>query len=166
MRFGITEKLTTDCVSLCNKPVVNCWQSLQRSSNPQKGRGGEGIAGMKGEEEGNRNPLAGFYLPDGRPLTSLVDIVTGGQKLYSSSGCDHCTAQRRKDRAWLRLKPWLQWFDYDTTIPRRILLRRKWSKLRFECDKKNWHANFLLASNRGEWKQARAIRRSRIVVVS
>ena len=24
--------------------------------------------------------------------------------------------------------------DYDTTIPRRIRLRRKWSKLRFDCD--------------------------------
>jgi len=31
---------------------------------------------------------------------------------------------------------------------------------------KNWHVNFLLASNRVEWKQARVIRRSRIVVVS
>jgi len=31
---------------------------------------------------------------------------------------------------------------------------------------KNWHLNFLLASNRVEWKQARAIRRSRIIVVS
>jgi len=25
-------------------------------------------------------------------------------------------------------------YDYDTTIPRRIRLRRKWSKLRFDCD--------------------------------
>ena len=31
---------------------------------------------------------------------------------------------------------------------------------------KNWHVHFLLASNRVEWRQARAIRRSRIVVVS
>ena len=31
---------------------------------------------------------------------------------------------------------------------------------------KNWHAHFLLASNRVEWKQARAIRRSRILVES
>ena len=42
-------------------------------------------------------------------------------------------------------------FDYDTTTTR---LRRKID------------VNFLLASNRVEWKQARAIRRSRIVVVS
>ena len=38
--------------------------------------------------------------------------------------------------------------DYDTTTT------------------KNWHVIFSLASNRVEWKQARAIRRSRIVVVS
>ena len=57
-------------------------------------------------------------------------------------------------------------YNYDTTIPRRTRLRRKWSKLRFDCDTtttKNWHVHFLLASN---WKHARAIRRSRIVVVS
>jgi len=38
--------------------------------------------------------------------------------------------------------------------------------VRFDCDTtttKNWHVHFLLASN---WKQARATRRSRIVVVS
>ena len=67
-------------------------------------------------------------------------------------------------------------YDYETTISRRIRLRRKWSKLRFAFDStairqrhdstKNWHVHFLLASNRVEWKQARAIRRSRIVVVS
>jgi len=39
-------------------------------------------------------------------------------------------------------------FDYDTTTT------------------KNRHVYFLLASNRVEWNQARAIRRSRIVVVS
>jgi len=72
-----------------------------------------------------------------------------------------------------RVKPMSQLrFDYDTTIryddvPRRIRLRRKWSELRFafdstairlrhDCDEKNWHVNFLLASNRVEWKQARA----------
>ena len=50
------------------------------------------------------------------------------------------------------LKPWLQLrFDYYTTTTR---LRRKID------------VHFLLASNRVEWKQARAIRRSRIVVVS
>jgi len=37
-------------------------------------------------------------------------------------------------------------YDYDTTTT------------------KNWHVNFLLASSRVEWKQARAIRRSRIAV--
>ena len=42
-------------------------------------------------------------------------------------------------------------FDYDTT---RTRLRRK-----LTC-------SFLLASNRVEWKQARVIRRSRIVVES
>jgi len=67
-------------------------------------------------------------------------------------------------------------FDYDTMTPRRIRLRRKWSKLRFAFDStgmrlrhdydENWHVHFLLASNGVEWKQARAIRRSRIVVVS
>ena len=44
--------------------------------------------------------------------------------------------------------------------------------VRFDCDTtttrvttttKNWHVHFLLASNRVEWKQALAIRRSRIV---
>jgi len=65
-------------------------------------------------------------------------------------------------------------YDYDTTVPRRFRLRRKWSKLRFAFDStairlydttttKNWHVHFLVASN---WKQARAIRRSRIVVES
>jgi len=42
-------------------------------------------------------------------------------------------------------------------------------RLRYDFDTittENWHVNFLLASNRVEWKQARAIRRSRIVVVS
>jgi len=39
-------------------------------------------------------------------------------------------------------------YDYDTTTA------------------KNWHVHFLLASNRVEWKQARAIRRSRIAVES
>ena len=42
----------------------------------------------------------------------------------------------------IHIKPWLQLrFDYNktiryvyTTIPRRIRLRRKWSKLRFDCD--------------------------------
>ena len=42
-------------------------------------------------------------------------------------------------------------FDYDTTT----------TQLRRKID-----VQFLLASNRVEWKQARAIRRSRIVVVS
>jgi len=64
---------------------------------------------------------------------------------------------------------------YDD-IPRRIRLRRKWSKLRFAFDStairlrhdydENLTCSFLLSSNRVEWKQARAIRRSRIVVVS
>ena len=40
------------------------------------------------------------------------------------------------------------WVDYDTTTT------------------KNWHVHFMLASNRVEWKPERAIRRSRIVVVS
>jgi len=65
---------------------------------------------------------------------------------------------------------------YDTTIPQRIRLRWKWSKLRllmrsirlrYDYDTittKNWHVHFLLASNCVDWKQARAIRRSRIVV--
>jgi len=52
-----------------------------------------------------------------------------------------------------QLKPISQLrFDYDTTTTR---LRQKIDML-----------IFLLASNRVEWKQARAIRRSRIVVVS
>jgi len=41
------------------------------------------------------------------------------------------------------------WYDYDTTMPRRIRLRRKWSKLRFDCDttttrlrRKHWRVNF------------------------
>ena len=62
-------------------------------------------------------------------------------------------------------------YDYDTTIPRRIRLRRKWSKLLFAFDstttrlRRKLTCSFLLVSNRVEWKQARAIRRSRIVVV-
>jgi len=42
-------------------------------------------------------------------------------------------------------------------------------RLRYDYDKtttKNWHVRFSLASNRVEWKQVRAMRRSRIVVVS
>jgi len=61
----------------------------------------------------------------------------------------------------------LQWmrFDYDTTIPRRIRQRRKWSKirnyylrsirLRYDYDEKLTCSFFA----RVEWKQARAIRR-------
>jgi len=46
------------------------------------------------------------------------------------------------------------------------------SQLRFDCDttttrlRRKIDVHFLLASNRVEWKQARAIRRSRIAVVS
>ena len=78
-----------------------------------------------------------------------------------------------KVRTWKHtLKPWLQLrFDYDTTIPRRIRLRRKWSKLRsafystairlrHDYDEKLTCSFFA----RVEWKQARAT--SRIVVVS
>ena len=60
-------------------------------------------------------------------------------------------------------------YDYGTTIPRRIRLRRKWSKLRFVFDstaiglRHNYDekltCSFLLASNRVEWKQAGARRR-------
>ena len=42
-------------------------------------------------------------------------------------------------------------------------------RLRYDYDTttmKSWHVNFLLALNRFEWKQARAIRRSLVVVVS
>ena len=55
-------------------------------------------------------------------------------------------------------------YDYDTTIPRRIRLQQKWSKLwfpLFDCDTtmtKNWHVHWLLASN------ARVIHRSHLVV--
>jgi len=56
-------------------------------------------------------------------------------------------------KAFCRLKPISQLrFDYDTTTTR---LQRKIDTF-----------IFLLASNRVEWKQAHAIRRSRIVVVS
>ena len=66
-------------------------------------------------------------------------------------------------------------FDYDTTtiyddttthstttevIEITIRLRYEYDKTRRKID-----VNFLLASNRVEWKQARAIRRSRIVVI-
>ena len=77
------------------------------------------------------------------------------------------------------LKPWLQLrFDYDTTTIRRyhdaigrIRLRRKWSKLPFAFDStptrlRHDYDEKIDVSNRVEWKQARAIRRSRIVVVS
>ena len=40
------------------------------------------------------------------------------------------------------------------------------SQLRFDYDTTTTTCSFLLASNRVEWKHARAIRRSRIVVVS
>ena len=71
-------------------------------------------------------------------------------------------------------------FDYDTTTIRRYHYAFDYNgsdrnydlrsiPLRYDYDtttRKTWHVNFLLASNRVEWKQARAIRRSRIVVVS
>ena len=58
-------------------------------------------------------------------------------------------------------------FDFDDGSDRNYDLRS--IRLRYDYDTtttKNWHANFLLASNRVEWKQAHAIRRSPIVVVS
>ena len=71
-------------------------------------------------------------------------------------------------------------FDYDTTTIRRCHNAFDYDgsdrnydlrsiRLRYDYDMtttKNWTVNFLLTSNRVEWKQARAIRRSRIVVVS
>ena len=49
------------------------------------------------------------------------------------------------------------WYDYKTTIPQRIWLRQKWSKLQFAFDltaiwlqhdtTNNWHVHFLLVSN-------------------
>jgi len=71
-------------------------------------------------------------------------------------------------------------FDYDTTTIRRYHDAFDYNRsdrnydlrsirLRYDYNTtttKNRHVHFLLASNRVEWKQARAIRRSRIVVVS
>ena len=66
-------------------------------------------------------------------------------------------------------------YDYDTTIPRRIghistttEVIEITIRLRYDNDKTTTKIDMLifLASNRVEWKQARAIRRSRIVVVS
>ena len=54
----------------------------------------------------------------------------------------------------------------NISLPKQI---KPISQLRFDYDTtttKNWHVHFLLVSNRVEWKQARAIRRSRIVVES
>jgi len=75
--------------------------------------------------------------------------LTSYQLIYGISG-DEIAEQRHFDAdkqhftttflgtLWwltLRLKPWLQLrFDYDTTIPRRFRLRRKWSKLRYAFD--------------------------------
>ena len=53
--------------------------------------------------------------------------------------------------------------------PRSVLLFKPISQLQFDYDKtttKNSHVHFFVASNRVEWKQARAIRRSRIAVES
>jgi len=56
-------------------------------------------------------------------------------------------------------------YDYDTTIPRRIRqfrLRRKWSKLWFDCDttttrlRQDYDEKLTLFFARVEWKQARA----------
>jgi len=55
---------------------------------------------------------------------------------------DYDESDRNYDMRSIRLR-----YDYDTTAM------------------KNCHVHFLLASNRVEWKQARAIRHSRIVVV-
>jgi len=87
---------------------------------------------------------------------------------------------RHTDEVRFSVKPWLQLrFDYDTTTIRRYHdgfgydgsdrnydLRSTVMWLRHDTTK-NWRVNFLLTSNHAEcMKQARAIRRSRIVVVS
>ena len=95
------------------------------------------------------------------PLASSQAAATDSTRhtLSLYHNCDSTTIRRYHDA-----------FDYDGSDwnydLRSIRLRYM---LRYDYDTtttKNWHAHLLLASNRDEWKQARAIRRSRIVVVS
>ena len=88
-----------------------------------------------------------------------------------------CHQQRREDDKTAMSTPAsalgnvMQSFCISSSLSKYLVrLQPVWlkpiSQLRFDYDTtttKNWHVHFLLASN---WKQARAIRRSRIVVVS
>jgi len=81
-----------------------------------------------------------------RGISRLAATLSCNESRWKKTGARSFSPSRRLLRC---LKPMSQLrFDYDTTTT------------------KNWHVHFLLASNRIEWKQARAIRRSRIVVVS
>jgi len=76
----------------------------------------------------------------GKPISQLrFDYDTTSIRRYHDA-FDYDGSDRNYDMRSIRLR-----YYYDTTTT------------------KNWHVHFLLASN---WKQARAIRRSRIVVVS
>ena len=68
--------------------------------------------------------------------------------------CDSTTIRRYHDA-----------FDYDGS-DRNYDMRSIRPRHDYDTTTKNWHVHFLLASNRVEWKQARAIRRSRIVAES
>jgi len=74
--------------------------------------------------------------------------------VFSSSSVLWQPSAIRKLQTQQHVKPWLGYNCDSTTI-----------RLRQEYDEK-LICSFLLASNRVEWKQARAIRRSRIAIVS
>jgi len=106
-------------------------------------------------------------------VSHIIYIILNVEIRFIISFCVHnswlwflsCYRRRRFLKPISQLR-----FDYDTTIPRRIRRRRKWSKLRFAFDStaiwfdlyliwynndstttKNWHVHFLLASNRARY---------------
>ena len=78
----------------------------------------------------------------------------GVTDLSREYNCDSTTIRRYHDA-----------FDYDRS-DRNYDSTAIRLRLYDKTTTNNWHVNFLLASNRVEWKQARSIRRSRIVAVS
>ena len=121
--------------------------------------------------------------------TERISVFSqSGEGWYRPTSYNHSADPTRLNSAQLNSTGQLSWvepisrlrFDYDTTTIRRCHDAFDYDgsdrnydlrsiRLRYDYDMtttKNWHVHFLLASNRVEWKQARAIRRSRIVVVS
>jgi len=92
-------------------------------------------------------------------------------RVVGSTACRRRWRRRRCRRADENCQRQHHWTSiiYNASEPLQIGVVTITIRLRYDYDTtttKNWHVRFLLASNCVEWKQARAILRSRIVIVS